>query len=81
MVSKQLIGKVAIVPKGVWNQSTRYEPLDLVVYGSSSFIALQAGKGKIPNSKDGESYWELVAAGGAGTPKLNAEGILSWTSP
>ena len=79
-VSKQSIGKVAVVPKGEWNATVQYEPLDLVVYGSSSFIALQSTKGNPPNPTISTVYWQLVAAGGASAPQLNTNGILYWPS-
>ena len=39
-MSTTVLGKVSMTPKGAWNASTSYEPLDVVSYGGSAFLAL-----------------------------------------
>lgn len=55
--------------------TTQYSALDLVIYGSSSYLAKQNVQGINPTNTE---YWQLVALGGAGTPTVDSNGILSW---
>lgn len=53
-------GKVAILPRGLWNPDTVYEPLDLVYYNNNSFVALKESVGVTP--VDGDT-WMLSLSG------------------
>jgi len=56
------LGKIVIIPKGTWNNSTAYEVLDLVVYQGSSYIAKKAvPAGTAVNINE---YWQAVASKG-----------------
>lgn len=76
-VSRQNLGKIAIVLKGNYSSSTQYEPYDLVTYGGSSFLAKQNVKGITPGNN---TYWQLIAISGSGGPALDSNGILYWPS-
>lgn len=78
MVSKQSLGKVAIIPKGEYNSNTEYQLYDLVSFQGNSYLAIRDKfRGLSPNYN---SYWQLLAAGGGGSPILGEDSILSWTS-
>lgn len=78
MVSKQSLGKVAIIPKGEYNSATEYQLYDLVSYQGNSYLAVRdKNKGRSPTNS---YYWQLLAAGGGGSPILGEDSILSWTS-
>lgn len=78
MVSKQSLGKVAIIPKGEYNSATEYQLYDLVSYQGNSYLAI---RDKIRGIRPTSSYyWQLLAAGGGGSPILGEDSILSWTS-
>lgn len=51
-----------MVPKGTFNYSTTYYPLDLVTYNNASYINKIACTGVYPTNT---SYWQLCAAQGA----------------
>ena len=76
-VTKQMLGKVCIAPRGVYSGSTQYYPLDLVTYGNAAYIAKQNTKGAAPTNA---TYWQLICSGGAGSPALNSADILCWPS-
>lgn len=49
------VGKVGMVPKGEWNNSTKYENLDIVSYNENSFIAgANVPVGTTPTNNE---YW------------------------
>ena len=75
LVSTQSLGRVTIVPKGEYNSTTEYSPLDLVIYGGSSYLAKKTCTGKTPGNV---GFWQLVALGGAGNPNIDNDGILYW---
>ena len=56
------LGRVTVVPKGMWSESTAYTKLDIVSYGGSSYMALKS----VPagTSLENTSYWQLIAQGG-----------------
>lgn len=58
------LGKVSITPRGVYNASTAYSRLDLVVYAGSGYLALRDVKGVVPT--DGEDYKLIVSKGDKG---------------
>lgn len=53
-------GKIAIRPRGEYNNSTLYEFLDLVTYDYATWICKKASQGNIP-SKNSE-YWQWMCA-------------------
>lgn len=60
-MATKILGKVAITPKGEFNELTEYQVLDLVTYQGSSYISLQKTTGNLPTD---EEYWQLVAEKG-----------------
>ena len=60
-MATKILGKVAITPKGEFNELTEYQILDLVTYQGSSYISLQKTTGNLPTD---EEYWQLVAEKG-----------------
>lgn len=75
MISEQSIGKVCIAPRGEYNSSIQYYPLDLITFGGGSYIAKQKTSG---NSPTDTTYWQLIASGGAGSVSVDSKGILYW---
>lgn len=59
-MAKQNLGKIIMTPKGVYNNSTAYEFLDVVTYNGSSYVCRQASTGNLPTT----DYWELLASKG-----------------
>jgi hypothetical protein len=49
--------------KGAWGAGITYAINDVVSYGGSSWVSIQAGAGQTPAG--GSSYWELLAQGGS----------------
>ena len=60
-MATKILGKVAITPKGEFNELTEYQVLDIVTYQGSSYISLQKTTGNLPTN---EEYWQLVAQKG-----------------
>lgn len=71
-------GKVAMTPRGIYNEETTYEYLDIVLYGMSSWVAKKVTTGNPP--EEGE-YWQKIAAG---TEEIINDSIVSggnaWSS-
>ena len=59
-MAKQNLGKIIMTPKGVYNNSTTYEFLDVVTYEGSSYVCKQASTGNLPTT----DYWQLLASKG-----------------
>lgn len=57
-MSTTILGKVSMTPKGAWNAGTSYEPLDVVSYGGSAFLARRANSNVTPT--EGED-WQMIA--------------------
>lgn len=57
-MSTTILGKVSMTPKGAWNASTSYEPLDVVSYGGSAFLARRANSNVTPTEGDD---WQMIA--------------------
>ena len=57
-MSTTILGKVSMTPKGSWNASTSYAPLDVVSYGGSAFLARRANSNVTPT--EGED-WQMIA--------------------
>lgn len=71
-------GKVAMTPKGVYNEETTYEYLDVVLFGTASWVAKKVTTGNPP--EDGE-YWQKLAAGAEEIINDNsATGINTWSA-
>ena len=60
-MAKQILGKVAYVSKGDYNNELFYEINDVVTYNGSSYVALGNTLGNIPTNT---SYWQLLAQKG-----------------
>ena len=60
-MTKQILGKVAYVSKGDYNNELFYEINDVVTYNGSSYVALGNTLGNIPTNT---SYWQLLAQKG-----------------
>ena len=56
-MAKQNLGKIIMTPKGVYNNSTAYEFLDVITYNGSSYVCKQASTGNLPTT----DYWQLLA--------------------
>ena len=56
------IGKVAPTPKGQWNSAATYEKLDIIINGTSTYIAKQ----NVPSgtSINNTEYWQLLVEKG-----------------
>ncbi len=50
-------------PRGNWNRSTRYEPLDIVTHQGSSYVAVTANILNRPSTRS--KVWQLLAAKGS----------------
>lgn len=57
-MSTTVLGKVSMTPKGAWNAGTSYEPLDVVSYGGSAFLARRANSNVTPVEGDD---WQMIA--------------------
>lgn len=60
-MTKQILGKVAYVSRGIYNSSSTYEINDVVTYGGSSYVALKDTQGNLPID---ENFWQLIAKKG-----------------
>ncbi len=63
-MSTTVLGKVSMTPKGAWNASTSYEPLDVVSYGGSAFLARRANSNVTPTEG---ADWQMIAEKGGGS--------------
>lgn len=61
---RQKLGKVGIVPRGEYNQSTEYSALDVVKHNGGSYLVLKNVKGVEP--AEGEYYTQLTEPGKKG---------------
>lgn len=57
-MSTTVLGKVSMTPKGAWNASTSYEPLDVVSYGGNAFLARRANSNVTPTEG---ADWQMIA--------------------
>ncbi len=63
MGKTQILGTVAIVPKGDWQENTSYELLNLIRYEGASYLAIRnVPENTLPTDVN---YWQLVATDGA----------------
>lgn len=53
-------GRVLLIPRGAYNASETYTPLDLVKYGVSTYLCKAETTGNIPTNT---TYWQLFAEG------------------
>ena len=56
-------GRIAPLPKGLYDGSAQYVKLDIVTYSNESYICKQACKGIAPTAGD---YWQLLAGAAGG---------------
>lgn len=56
-------GRIAPIPKGLYDGSAQYVKLDIVTYSNESFICKQACQGIAPTNGD---YWQLLAGAAGG---------------
>ena len=83
-MATKILGKVAITPKGEYNNATTYQSLDLITYDGGSYLALKETTGNLPTNNE---YWQLIAEKGQdgepGTPGTNGtngiDGIDGYT--
>lgn len=57
------LGKVLIIPKGEYEETTNYSELDLVTYQGSSYLAKKPTLGHLPTDTE---YWQLNSYGFSG---------------
>lgn len=50
-------GKVAVNPRGVFSSSATYERLDVVIYQSNTYVALQTTQGNLPTDTSSWAPW------------------------
>ncbi|MBO5138665.1 MAG: collagen-like protein [Bacilli bacterium] len=60
-MAKQILGKVAYVSKGTYNNTTKYDVNDVVAYLGSSYVSLKETQGNLPID---ENFWQLIAEKG-----------------
>lgn len=60
-MATKILGKVAITPKGEYNNATTYQNLDLITYQGGSYLALKETTGNLPTNNE---YWQLIAEKG-----------------
>lgn len=68
-MSEVKLGRVAPIYKGVYDETTAYNALDIVYYNGRSYMAKQDTKGNaLPTGTDND-YWGLIADKGLQGPK------------
>ena len=75
------LGRVSVVPRGVYDPSVQYEYLDIVQYQGSGYIVLRNVQGVEPS--DGNDYMLLVKSGvesAAATPGGNFDASFAINS-
>ena len=80
------LGRVSLVPRGVYNAAVQYERLDIVQYEGASYLVLRSVQGVTPT--DGTDYMLLAAKGDTGlqgkqgaTGSTGATGATGATGP
>ena len=63
-------GRIAIVPRGVWNADTEYEFLDAVFYNHTSWLAKQNNINQIPS--EGSAYWQMMTTAAVDSVMIGA---------
>lgn len=53
-------GRVLLIPKGTYDSSTTYAPMDIVKYGVSSYVCKLESTGNVPTNT---TYWQILAEG------------------
>ena len=77
MSTSKIIGKVAILPKGVWSSSSAYSKLDLVSNSGNSYLAIQDVP--VGTAITTSSYWMKIASKGDSAPSsLVTPAVTSW---
>ena len=56
----QVLGIVAMDPKGEWSSETYYEKLNTVLYNDSTYMAKEGVVGEIPSES---TKWQLIGGG------------------
>lgn len=62
MTASTNLGKVAMIPKGIWNAQSAYSKLNVVTIGGSSYLAVQDVP--VGTSVSDTTYWQLLAEKG-----------------
>ena len=52
----KIVGRVLIIPKGAYDSEEKYEMLDMVHHGGTSWLARKEVKGIEPSEENAE-YW------------------------
>ena len=65
------LGKIKLVNRGAYNNSTAYTVDDLVQSGGSTYICIQNSTG---NAVTNNSYWSVLAEGGDVASTLTTQG-------
>ena len=53
-------GRVLLIPKGTYDGTTTYYPMDIVKYGVSSYVCKVESTGNLPTNT---TYWQILAEG------------------
>lgn len=79
LTATQVMYSAALAWKGAWSGATAYNVDEVVEYNGSSYIAIQAGTNKQPDTQT--AYWSLMASkgdtGAAGTNGTNGAGVAT----
>ena len=76
-MSEVKLGRVAPIYKGVYDETTAYNALDIVYYNGRSYMAKQDTKGNVLPTGTDNDYWGLIADKGAD----GAEGKIGPVGP
>ena len=60
-MSRTVLGKVGMTPKGAYSNTTKYVRLYVVTYAGCSYVCLKDCTGKDVTNKE---YWQLIAEKG-----------------
>lgn len=61
------LGPVGLNPTGEYNNTKKYERLDVVLYEGSSYVALKDSIGQLPTNTE---YWDKLVSGGVGVDDI-----------
>ena len=57
-----VVGRVAILPKGIWNIAATYDQLDTVSHNNALYLAIQKSTGINPETDTNGTYWQLCVS-------------------
>lgn len=75
-MSSYNLGRVALIPKGVYSDTSQYEKLDIVSFNNSSYVAKQSVTGVEPLQGEDSEYWMLLVGGGSSGGGIDVDAEL-----